>query len=295
MTTVVIDLHTHSTCSDGTDSPAELVTKAALAGLSVVALTDHDTFDGWAEATEQAGREPLRLVLGVEVSCRLEGSGVHMLAYLPDPTEPALLSELERIRDGRRGRVPLMVDSLRRQGLEISTADVFEQAGPGVAPGRPHVADVLVAKGYSADRRDAFHTWLSEGRPGYVTRYAPDPGTAVRLIVAAGGAPVLAHPRGRASGPLLTDDVIARLAEAGLAGIEVDHHDHDHETRRALRALARDLDLVETGASDYHGLGKTGHPLGGETTAPEEFERLLDRARANATASGRPTPAVPGP
>jgi len=291
---VVIDLHTHSSRSDGTDRPGELVTKAAAAGLSVVALTDHDTFDGWAEATEQAEREPVRLVVGVEVSCRLESSGVHVLAYLPDPTEPALVAELERIREGRRGRVPLMVENLRREGLEIGVDDVFAQAGPGVAPGRPHVADVLVAKGYAKDRPDAFRTWLSEGRPGYATRYAPDPETAVRLIVAAGGAPLLAHPRGRASGPLLTDEVIARLADAGLAGVEVDHRDHDRETRLALRALARDLDLVATGSSDYHGLGKTGHPLGGETTAPEELDRLLDRARANAEASGRPTPAVVG-
>jgi 3',5'-nucleoside bisphosphate phosphatase len=287
---VRIDLHTHSNVSDGTEPPAELVAAADRSGLDVVALTDHDTFDGWTEATTAAERYDIVLVLGVEMSCRLataEGvAGVHLLGYLPDPTDADLLAELAEIRAGRAGRVPMMVDRLRRHGVEISVDDITARV-TGAAPGRPHVADALVAGGYATDRRDAFDRWLAEGRPGYVTRYAPDPARAIQLIRVAGGAPVLAHPRGRASRTLVTDQVVADLAAVGLAGLEVDHLDHDPRTRADLRRLAGELDLIVTGASDYHGVGKVGHHLGCETTDPEQFERLLASVRTNAAATGR--------
>jgi predicted metal-dependent phosphoesterase TrpH len=289
---VLIDLHTHSNCSDGTDTPAELVAKADAAGLAVVALTDHDTFAGWDEAVAEARRLPIGLLLGVEMSCKLRGTGVHLLGYHPDPAEPMLLAELERIRDGRVGRVPLIVDTLRGHGVEITVDDVYAHVGDAPSPGRPHVADALVAKGYAANRAEAFEVWLSEGKPGYLTRYAPDPATAIRLVVAAGGAPVLAHPHGRSARRVLTDEAFAALAGAGLAGLEVDHLDHDPATRSHLREVAEDLDLVMTGSSDYHGKGKQNHPLAAETTDPEQFERLLARIKTNADASGR-TP--PGP
>lgn len=290
MSLVLIDLHTHSNCSDGTDPPAELVAKADAAGLAVVALTDHDTFAGWGEAAAEAGRLPIGLLLGVEMSCKLSGLGVHLLGYQPDPTEPALLAELERIREGRAGRVPLIVDTLRRHGIDITVEDVYEHVGDAPSPGRPHVADALVAKGYSKNRAEAFSEWLSEGRPGNLTRYAPSPAIAIRLVVAAGGAPVIAHPHGRSARRVLTDDALAHLATAGLAGIEVDHLDHDAATRDHLRGLAEDLDLVTTGSSDYHGKGKQHHPLAAETTDPEQFERLLARIKTNADASGRTPP-----
>lgn len=290
MSLVLIDLHTHSNCSDGTDTPTELVAKADAAGLSVVALTDHDTFAGWDEAGEEARRLPIGLLLGVEMSCKLRGTGVHLLGYHPDPTEPELLAKLERIREGRAGRVPLIVDTLRRHGIEITVEDVYAHVGDAPSPGRPHIADALVAKGYAANRADAFEVWLSEGKPGYLTRYAPSPAIAIRLVAAAGGAPVIAHPHGRSARRVLTDEVFADLTAAGLAGIEVDHLDHDAATRAHLRGIAKDLDLVMTGSSDYHGKGKQNHPLAVETTDPEQFERLLERIKANAAASGRTPP-----
>jgi 3',5'-nucleoside bisphosphate phosphatase len=287
---VRIDLHTHSSYSDGTDPPAGLVTKAGGAGLAVVALTDHDTFDGWDEAKDAAERVGIGLVPGAEVSCRLGMSSVHMLAYLPDPTDGPLQDMLERIRDGRNGRVPLIVERLRRHGLDITVEAVAAQSAAATSLGRPHVADAMVVAGYVRDRTEAFDRWLGEGKPAYVTRYAPEPTEVVTRIVAAGGVPVLAHPRGRASRALLSDEVIGHLADAGLAGVEVDHRDHDEDARTDLRAIAAGLDLVVTGGSDYHGSGKTGHDLGCCTTDPAAFDRLLDRARDNAERAERATP-----
>lgn len=285
-----IDLHTHSTCSDGTDSPADLVAAASGADLNVVALTDHDTFAGWDEARDAAARLEIGLVLGAEVSCRLAGTSVHMLAYLPDPTDGPLQEMLERIREGRNGRVPLIVERLRRHGIAITVNAVAAQSHAATSLGRPHIADAMIAAGYVRDRTEAFDRWLAEGKPAYVTRYAPEPTEVVTRIVAAGGVPVLAHARGRASRDLLTDDVIGQLAETGLAGIEVDHRDHDEAVRRELRGLAAGLDLVVTGSSDYHGHGKSAHDLGCCTTEPAELERLLIRAGDNAERAGRTVP-----
>ncbi|HZC26101.1 MAG TPA: PHP domain-containing protein [Actinopolymorphaceae bacterium] len=285
-----IDLHTHSSCSDGTDAPPALVAAASDARLDVLALTDHDTFAGWDDALSAAVRLGVGLVRGAEVSCRLGPASVHMLAYLPDPGDAALQEMLERIRAGRDERVPHMVERLRDLGVDLTVEAVAAQARAAMSLGRPHVADALVAAGYAADRREAFDRWLGEGRPAYVTRYAPSPTEVIERIVFAGGVPVLAHPRGRASAPVLTDAVVADLAAAGLAGIEVDHRDHDDVVRRDLRTLAAALDLVVTGSSDYHGTGKDAHDLGCWTTDEVEFARLLDRARTNASRSGRTCP-----
>jgi len=292
---VRIDLHTHSSCSDGTDTPAGLVRKAAEAGLDVVAITDHDTFAGWEEALAEAERRGIGLVVGAEISSRLAtesgaGASVHVLAYLPDPTFPELQHMLERIRNGRATRVPVILERLQALGITISSDDVARHARSATAPGRPHVADALVEAGYAADRNEAFDRWLGEGGPAYVTRYAPEPGEVIRCVVAAGGAPVLAHPHGRASRQALTDAMLAELAGLGLVGLEVDHLDHDEATRRHLRELAGELGLAVLGSSDYHGEGKDHHDLGCCTTDPEELVRLLDRARAIADASGRRTP-----
>lgn len=270
---MLIDLHSHSTASDGTDSPADLVAKGVAAGLGVLGITDHDTFGGWDEALAAAADAPLELVCGVEISCRLGEYGVHLLAYEPDRTDRALGDELARIRAGRTGRVPAMVEALRPYGVELEVG----QVGGGESPGRPHVADALVAGGYAQNRQDAFARWLEPGKPGYVTRYAPEPAQVIRLVRSAGGIPVLAHPRGRDSAPAVSDQVITELAEAGLVGLEVDHHDHPPAVREALRTLARRLDLVVTGSSDHHGLGKVGHALGSERTDPEQYDRLLER------------------
>lgn len=271
-----IDLHTHSTRSDGTDTPAELVAKAAGAGLDVLAITDHDSMAGWDEASRVAADHPLTLLHGLEISCAYDGAGVHLLAYEPDPGDTALLAELERVLDGRNGRLPRTLSRLQELGIEITAADVRAVSGDAVATGRPHVADALVAKGYVRNRNEAFDRFLKAGRPAYVHRYAADLVAMIGLVRAAGGVTVIAHPWGRVAGSAIDVDGFAALRDAGISGIEVDHNDHDTDARAELRRLAGDLDLLMTGSSDYHGIGKIGFDLGCNTTEPEQYERLLD-------------------
>ncbi len=287
-----IDLHTHSTASDGTLAPSDVVLAAVSAGLDVIALTDHDSAEGWLEAAEAAQATGLTLLRGMEISTKLDGAGVHLLAYLPDPDHPGLAAELDRVLAGRSDRLPVMIEQLRAQGIDITADDVGTRAADAVALGRPHVADALVAKGVVADRSEAFRDWLGWGRPGYVARYAPPTRLMVETVVAAGGVPVIAHPWGRGSSRVLDRAALTALAEVGLVGLEVDHQDHAPEDRDALRALAAELDLVVTGSSDFHGAGKADHELGCNTTAPDQLDRLLVAAAANTERSGRATPAV---
>lgn len=289
-----IDLHTHSRASDGTQSPEELVRAATAAGLDVVAITDHDTADGWDEAEAAAVQTGIALVRGMEISTRHDGHGVHLLAYLPDPTHPGLVAELDRILDGRSSRLPAMLARLRELGIDIDADDVRRVAGDAVSTGRPHVADALVDLGVVADRTEAFRRYLSAGRPAYANRYAAPLEEMLRLVEEAGGVSVIAHPWGRHGRQEPDEATLAELADAGLSGIEVDHQDHDAPTRERLRAIARNLDLVATGSSDHHGTGKVDHELGCNTTAPEELDRLLDLARKAAARSGRDTPQVVG-
>jgi predicted metal-dependent phosphoesterase TrpH len=290
-----IDLHTHSVASDGTDTPADLVRKAAAAGLDVMAITDHDTSSGWQAATEAAVEVGITLVRGMEISTRLGRRSVHLLAYLVDPDSPALVAELAKVIDGRNDRVPGIVAALNAHGVEVTKEDVLREAGGSAAAGRPHVADAMVRKGIVSDRTAAFRTWLNPGRPGYVDRYAASLDQMIEVVAAAGGVTVLAHPWGRSGRSVLDTETIERLRGLGLAGIEVDHQDHTADDRRALRGIAADLDLVVTGSSDHHGLGKVDHELGVHTTAPEELERLLDRARRAAQAVGANVPEVVTP
>jgi 3',5'-nucleoside bisphosphate phosphatase len=276
---VLIDLHTHSRISDGTQAPAELVRAAAAAGLDVLGLTDHDITAGWDEAAEAAQAAGIALVRGIEISTRYRGSGVHLLAYLPDPANPTLVGELQRILEGRDDRVPAMLARLRELGIagatETALAEVTVNAG---ATGRPHVADLLVRLGVVTDRDQAFEEYLSQGRPAYVDRYAADLVPMIGVVTAAGGVPVIAHPWGRGSAEVLDEAAFAVLAEAGLFGIEVDHLDHDADQRARLREIAERLGLAVTGSSDHHGTGKVDHHLGVETTAPDQLERILARA-----------------
>ncbi len=291
-----IDLHTHSDRSDGTDAPAELVRKARAAGLDVVALTDHDTTEGWAEAADAAVREGITLVRGIEVSTRYAGDGVHLLAYLPDPTHPDLLGELDRILQGRNARLPGILAKLAELGIEIEEHEVRALPISAAATGRPHVADAMVAKGVVKDRDEAFSKYLGPGGPAYVDRYAADLPTMIGIVAAAGGVTVLAHPWAARHGHSALDEAgVGELKAAGLAGLEVDHLDHDELTRTRLRALAIELDLVITGSSDYHGTGKQGHDLGCNTTAPDQRDRLLQLAGESAAAAGRDTPEVVRP
>jgi predicted metal-dependent phosphoesterase TrpH len=293
---VRIDLHTHSDRSDGTESPAELVRSARAAGIDVLAITDHDTTEGWDEAAAAAQRTGLSLVRGIEVSCTFAGSGVHLLAYLPDPTHPGLARELQRILDGRSSRLPATLERLQDLGIDIDAGDVRAVAADTAAMGRPHVADALVALGVVADRDEAFQRYLGPQGPAYVHRYAADLETMIDTVASAGGVSVLAHPwASRHDHSALGEPGLLRLRDRGLAGVEVDHEDHDPATRERLRAVARRLGLLVTGASDHHGSGKVGHDLGCHTTDPDELARLLDLATKAAAESGRRTPAVLGP
>jgi 3',5'-nucleoside bisphosphate phosphatase len=291
-----IDLHTHSDRSDGTDRPTELVRKARAADLDVLALTDHDTAEGWSEAAEAAVREGITLVRGIEVSTKYGGDGVHLLAYLADPTHPDLVGELDRILQGRNARLPGILAKLAELGIEIEEDEVRALSTSAAATGRPHVADAMVAKGVVADRDEAFAKYLGSGGPAYVERYAADLPTMIGIVAAAGGVAVVAHPWAARHGHSALDEAgFTELRAAGLAGVEVDHVDHDELTRTRLRALALELDLVITGSSDYHGAGKHGHDLGCNTTAPDQLDRLLDLAEEAAAAAGRDTPEVVRP
>jgi predicted metal-dependent phosphoesterase TrpH len=269
---VRIDLHTHSTASDGTQSPAEVVSAAAQAGLDVLALTDHDTTRGWDEAAVAARHHGITLVRGIEISCQHDGITIHLLGYLQDPAAPGLLEELGRSRSSRELRAQRIVELLSRD-LPLHWDDVLEQIGPGATIGRPHIADALVSKGIVASRDDAFADYLYGGSPYYVRHYASDPVKAVRLVGDAGGVAVMAHPFASRRGRVVDDAVIEAMAAAGMAGLEVHHRDHDADEVRHGLDLAASLDLFVTGSSDYHGAGKS-NLLGENTTDPVVLQRI---------------------
>jgi 3',5'-nucleoside bisphosphate phosphatase len=268
---VRIDLHVHSSASDGTDPPAEVARRAAAAGLDVVALTDHDTMAGIAPAA--AALPPgLTLVPGLELSCLDDGRSMHLLAYLCDPGDQALAAETELIRDDRVHRARAMVARLAELGAPVTWEQVAAIAGDAVV-GRPHIARALAEAGVVATPADAFTAeWIADGGRAHVGRYAPDAARGIALVRAAGGVPVLAHPR--SPGYEIADEVVVGLAAAGLAGLEVFHPDHDYSERMRLTQLANSLDLVMTGGSDDHGAFNDSG-LGSETTPPEQYERLL--------------------
>lgn len=271
------DIHTHSRVSDGTDSPAELVAAAARAGLDVVGLTDHDTTRGWAEAEAAALRHQVALVRGAELSCRADHASVHLLAYLYDPDDAALLAEGEKIRRSRLDRARAMVDRIAADH-PLTWDDVLAQTQTGTTVGRPHIADALVARGVVADRTAAFASILATGSPYYVPYYATALLPAIAMVRAAGGVPVLAHPGADARGRVVSDETIRAAADAGLAGLEVEHRDNPPAQRERLAALAADLGLLVTGASDYHGAGKPNR-LGEHTTSREVLDALVAQGR----------------
>jgi predicted metal-dependent phosphoesterase TrpH len=269
------DLHVHSNASDGTDPPAEVMSRAARAGLDVVALTDHDTVAGHAQA-RRALPGSLTLVPGMELSCRLDGKSMHLLAYLFDPVDPDLTAQTARIRDDRVLRARAMVDRLIELGVPITWDDVAAIAGPAVV-GRPHIARAMAASGAIAAPDQAFtRDWIADGGRAYVDRYALPAAEAIGLVRAAGGVAVLAHPRADRD-LLVTDEQIAGLAAAGLAGVEVFHPDQPAGEQASLVALTRDLGLIAAGGSDDHG-HLTGHRIGAHTAAPGAYERLIAQA-----------------
>jgi 3',5'-nucleoside bisphosphate phosphatase len=281
---VRIDLHTHSTASDGTDTPAELVRNAREAGLDVVALTDHDTVSGH-EAALRALPSGLTLVTGAELSCRLGGISLHMLAYLFDPAEPELARERELVRDDRVPRAQGMVHKLRELGVPVTWERVAEIAGEG-AVGRPHIATAMVEAGVVATVSDAFtQDWLAGDGRAYVSKHELDPFDALRLIKGAGGVAVFAHPLAAKRGECVPESAIADLAAAGLDGVEADHMDHEPAIRARLHGLAADLGLLATGSSDYHGSRKDCR-LGELTTDPEVYAEIAARGSGAVPVTG---------
>ena len=269
------DLHVHSNASDGTDPPAEVMSRAARAGLDVVALTDHDTVAGHAPA-RQALPDGLTLLPGMELSSRLDGRSLHLLAYLFDPDDPQLAAETRRIRGDRVRRARAMVDRLIGLGVPITWDDVAAIAGSAVV-GRPHIARAMAASGAIASPDQAFtRDWIADGGRAYVDRYALEAARAIGLVRAAGGVAVIAHPR--ADRDLrVTDEQIASLAAVGLAGVEVFHPDQPEADQVSLLALTRDLGLIASGGSDDHG-SLTGHRIGSHTAADGAYENLIAKA-----------------
>lgn len=277
-----IDLHAHSAASDGTDPPADLVRRAAEAGLDVVALTDHDTFAG-IDAAAAALPPRLTLVPGVEISCvAVEGErriSLHLLGYLPDRTFQPLRDRLGELVADRLRRGERMVGLLQQMGVGISYAQVLAVAGGGVV-GRPHVASALVDVGAVADLDEAFSgRWIGHGGPAYVPKQSIPVGEAIGLVRDAGGVPVFAHPLASRRGPVVGDATIAAMAQAGLRGLEVDHVDQSPEERAHLRGLAAELGLLTTGSSDYHGTRKS-VLLGENTTDPSTYLAIVEQAAA---------------
>lgn len=272
---MTVDLHTHSTASDGTTPPDVLVREAREAGLSVLALTDHDTSSGWAAAA-RALPGGLSLVRGAEISCVHGGISLHLLAYLYDPDEPVLAATLQEMRDSRRRRAEQMARMLEADGTGVTWDRVQEIAGGTV--GRPHLAQALIELGHVADIPSAFvPEWIGTRGRYWVPKQELDVLDAIRLVRGAGGVTVFAHPAASSRGRTVDEEVIVQMAAAGLHGLEVDHVDHDPAARDALRAVAAELGLLVTGSSDFHGANKT-VALGENTTTVESYERLVSAA-----------------
>ncbi|MFI9644324.1 PHP domain-containing protein [Micromonospora sp. NPDC051925] len=274
----LIDLHAHSTASDGTLGPAELVRAAADAGLDVVAITDHDTTAGWGPAVD-ALPPGLTLVRGAEISCRWHGVepslSLHLLAYLFDPDHPELVAELARVRRAREVRGERIVALLRADGVDLSWSEIMAAADGGTV-GHPHIAAALIRAGLVATTTEAFgRDWLGERYR--LPKDDIDVFRAVALVRAAGGVPVFAHPRATRRGRIAPDELIVALAEVGLAGLEADHEDHTPAEAAHVRRLAHDLGLLVTGSSDFHGTHKAVR-LGAHTTTPETYERIVAAA-----------------
>jgi predicted metal-dependent phosphoesterase TrpH len=280
----VIDIHTHTTCSDGTDTPRELVNKAIVQGLAVLGISDHDTTSGWAEATESL-RGSLKLALGSEISCLTnDGVSVHMLGLLFDPEHEEMQQVLEETRDGRLPRMRKMIEKMRAEGIDISIEDVELAMPQGATMGRPHLADALVAKKIVRTRDEAFVDLLHNESRFYVSHAAPTPAEAISLIRRAGGVAVIAHPFASHRGQTLNPEDFSELVAAGLNGIEVDHRDQNPDERSMLRTIAHELDLVITGSSDYHGTGKL-NSLAENHTHREQWEKLESQANARRVVS----------
>ncbi|MFP7760964.1 PHP domain-containing protein [Marisediminicola sp. LYQ85] len=279
----VIDLHTHSSVSDGTETPARLVASAIESGLAAVALTDHDSTAGWTEAADAARGSALTVIPGMEFSTMFGWKSVHLLAYLFDPSDAGIVAETARIRDSRLRRAENIVSRISAD-YDLSWSDVLEQTSRGATVGRPHIADALVARGLVANRSAAFESILHPRSGYFEPHYAPDPLTAVKLVVAAGGVPVLAHPGTRGASEVIPESKLKALVGAGLFGLEIEHRDNTASGKQRLRELATTFGLATTGSSDYHGAGKPNR-LGENHTDPRVLERIIERGTGSAPLS----------
>jgi len=275
----MIDLHTHSLASDGTDTPGELINKAHARGITVLGLMDHDTVAGWDEAISYL-RPNMSLVLGSEISCQtLDGISVHMLGMLFDRENKALAEVLATTRDNRLTRMNRIVARLNEAGFEISIDDVLAQLAPGATLGRPHLADALIAKKIVSSRDEAFNELLHNNSKYYISHYSPTPEDAIKLIKQAGGVAVIAHPLASLRGRTVSIDSFKSMVDAGLDGIEISHRDQSEDERELLRQVVSQYDIIATGSSDYHGNGKL-NELAEFTTKLEDFQALEARADA---------------
>jgi predicted metal-dependent phosphoesterase TrpH len=281
---VLIDLHTHSNASDGTDTPAQLIDKAVSRGIEVLALTDHDTVAGWEEAVialkEHPAKSAMKLALGAEISCQDEdGVSIHMLGLLFNPSHKPLVDELKKTRENRETRMVRIIERMNEAGIEISLAEVYAQKRDDATLGRPHLADALVAKGHVSSREEAFNTFLHNRSRFYINHYSPSPSDAIKLIKDAGGVAVIAHPLATSRGRTMKLELLSELIEAGLDGIEVNHRDHSEDERGQLLRIAIENDLIVTGSSDYHGTGKM-NQLAEFSTHPGQWEKLESKSDA---------------
>lgn len=277
----LVDLHLHTTASDGSDRPAELVRKALGVGLRVIAITDHDSTEGIAEAVAAADGTRLEVIPGIEMSTDVAQGEVHVLGYFVDLHDERLQATLRLLRESRRGRARGMVEKLTDMGMPIAWERVKELAGDG-AVGRPHVAQALVEKGYVSTNAEAFDLYIGRTGPAYVERYKLTPVEAVRFIIQSGGLPSMAHPIfiGAAEplgGEYDLDEMLVEMKDAGLVGLECYYTGYPPEVTRGLLEKARDLDLVPTGGSDYHGANLVGPVLGGVYVPYDSVEKLRRR------------------
>lgn len=279
---MLIDLHTHTNASDGTDSPTQLIDKAINRGINILALTDHDTTRGWDEAKSALLNHPsqteMKLVLGSEISCQDDnGISIHMLGLLFNPDYQPLFEVLERTRENRHSRMERIIARLNEAGIDITIDEVNAQRKGDATLGRPHLADALVARGHVASRDEAFAALLHNKSKFYINHYSPSPVETIRLIKAAGGVAIIAHPLASQRGRTISMDLFASLIAAGLDGIEVDHRDHSENEKSELLRFAIENELIVTGSSDYHGTGKL-NQLAEYTTHPRQWEALEAKA-----------------
>ena len=275
----MIDLHTHSAISDGTDSIEELIDAAVRVGITVLGLSDHDTMDGIEDAQALGRTAGIEVLRGMELSTHLdldsEEISVHLLAYGCSPQNEVLTALMKKLCAARESRIPAMLARLADMGMPLTIAEVEAQSSSASSLGRPHIADAMVVRGYVVNRDQAFTKYLDASGPAYVRRYTPSVSEALAIVNASGGVGVIAHPWGRGNREAMTKEVIQDLTRNhGLYGIEADHVDHSDEDRQILHGIAHDLDLVATGSSDYHGLGKTRNPLGIHQTSRSTYEAI---------------------